>query len=339
VERVLDKELVARRIVESLDIQMVARMSPRLYGYADVGRFGLGHGLLAWGRCVVWAHECDASIIAPQWLRLRIGPYIRGERDKRFYYGLFHRGRQIGGVRRAHLLTFAERLDANSCRPSSDFCPTRDAIVVFSNAYADNEGKYFHELVGRSKIVREALLDMTRPRFHPSRAIPSHIALHVRGGDFSSTDVEALKKGGRNVRLPIDWYVEMLRGLRKRLERVAPAIVYSDCADVELAPLLSLPKVRRSDNLGAITDMLSIAGADVLISSNSGFSRWGAYLGDVPRICFPGQRCVRILGEPNGVDLEPECEAASEIPEAFFDNVMRALGPDLASSKRSPYEA
>ncbi len=29
-------------------------MAGALYGYADVGRFGLGHGLLAWGRCVVW---------------------------------------------------------------------------------------------------------------------------------------------------------------------------------------------------------------------------------------------------------------------------------------------
>lgn len=294
-----------------------------LYGYADVGRFGLGHGLLAWGRCVVWCHQRNAPVIAPRWLRLRIGPYLRRERDKRFYYSQFRTGRQIGGLRRASLLALADKCSAQSQLPPPGFRPTRDTVVVFSNSPADNERKHFHEIVGASRIVREALIDMTRPRFLPSPPRERHIAIHLRRGDFATPgNISVLKRGLHNQRLPITWYVEMLTGLRQHLGDKLPAIVYSDCQDAELKPLLELEGVRRSSNKKAITDMLAISQAHVLISSGSGFSRWGSYLGQVPRLCFPGQREVRTLGPvKDGVDLEPECKTAAEIPEPLCERV------------------
>ena len=54
-----------------------------LYGYPEMGRTGLGHSLLAWARCVVWCEMTGAKMLAPRWLRIRIGPYLRGERQAR----------------------------------------------------------------------------------------------------------------------------------------------------------------------------------------------------------------------------------------------------------------
>jgi hypothetical protein len=299
-------------------------MPGKLYGYADVGRFGLGHGLLAWARCVVWCHKADVPVIAPRWLRLRIGPYLRRERDKRFYYRLFHRGRQVGGLHRARLLALAEKLSAEKDTPEVGWRPARETIVVFKNAPADNERKHFHEIVGANALVREALREMTRARFVPRPPREPHVAIHVRGGDFSPpVNVEALKDGLHNQRLPIAWYVGMLKGLREKSASDIPAVVYSDCTDDELAPLLAQARTTRSQYRAAISDMLAMSDARVLISSGSGFSRWGSYLGRVPRLCFPGQRAIRTLGPVGELDLEPECETARDIDAEFC---MRALG-------------
>jgi|GEM_PF-428328 len=293
----------------------------RLYGYADVGRMGLGHGLLAWARCVVWADRQGVPVIAPRWLRLRIGPYLRSERDKRFYARLFRVSRkQVGGMHRLFLLSTAHQLTAETEMPPSDYKPFRNTVVVFTNLITGNERTFFHEIVGCNKLVREALIDMTRPRFLPSPLDQPHVAIHVRGGDFQNPrDISVLKSGRHNQRLPITWYVDMLTGLRHRLGHDLPAILYSDCPDDELEPLLVLRDVRRSRYREAITDMLAMSQASVMISSGSGFSRWASYLGQVPRLCFPGQRVIRTLGPlSNGPELEPECGVATEIPEGFM---------------------
>ena len=259
-------------------------MAGALFGYANVGRFGLGHSLLAWARCVVWCHDLSVPVIAPCWLRLRVGPYIRRERDKRFYWRLFQAGRQSEDCA-SELLATADRLSAEAELPETAFRPTKNTVVVFTNAFADNERKHFHEIVGKSAVVREALIDVTRPRFFPHSSREPHIAIHVRGGDFTfPASIGTIKAGRQNVRLHIVWYVEMLIGLRQRLRSDLPAIVYSDCPDAELAPLLALPHVERSRYKEAITDLFAISLASVLISSGSGFSRWGSYLGQVPRL-------------------------------------------------------
>jgi hypothetical protein len=115
----------------------------------------------------------------------------------------------------------------------------------------------------------------------------------------------------------------MLQDLRSKLGRDLPAIVYSDCSDMELAELLALPNVIRTKIAGAVTDLLAIAQASVLISSGSGFSRWGSYLGQVPRVCHPGQRAFRVIDATIDLDLEPEC--AKEIPWDFIEFLKKRL--------------
>lgn len=298
------------------------------YGYADVGRFGLGHGMLAWARCVVWCHDHGAQVLAPRWLRLRIGPLLRRERDKRFYAKLFRPGpHQWGALRRSWLLSTRRKVnvvDLAAAPPAPG-----GAVVVFTNRLSGNEEAHFHEIVGRHTLVKPLLLAMTRPRFQPVPIGRPHIAIHVRGGDFSQpAGLDTLRQGAHNQRLPVSWFVEMLAGVRARLQFDLAAIVYSDCSDAELQPLLAVQSVRRSTTTESVTDMLAMSEASVQISSGSGFSRWGAYLGAVPRICFPGQRHYRVLGpiDPSGLDREPEALTADELSEAFISLVRHRCG-------------
>ena len=169
------------------------------------------------------------------------------------------------------------------------------------------------------------MLAMTKPQYRPAPNHQPHIALHVRMGDFNSPpSIDELRTGAKNSRIPVEWYVHMLAGLRMHLGPV-PAILFSDGVDEDLAPLLKMPNVGRSEARSAVTDLLSIGQSSLVISSGSGFSFWGAFLGNSPRICFPGQRFVKVLNSPTGLELEPECEDPESLTPDFIDHVRRCL--------------
>jgi hypothetical protein len=291
-----------------------------LYSYASVGNYGLGHSLLAWARCHIWSVRNDVEMVAPSWLHIRgrIGPILRRERDSRQYHRLFEFPDYVTGLRRRWILTTASRIVAEDANLDTLLNSNGTGLVVFSNRMSQNEETHFGEIVGYGSTVRAALTRMTREEYRPRAATSKHIALHVRMGDFTaSQSVEALRAGAKNSRLPIDWYVRMLVALRVVLGPV-PAIVYSDGSDDVLQPLLSISGVERAPRQQSVTDLLSICQSDLVLSSGSGFSMWGAYLGDIPRICFPGQRFVRVLGQPGYIDREPEAESAGDLDAAFL---------------------
>lgn len=301
-------------------------MPGRLYGYPIMGQFGLGHSMLAWARCTIWCHDTGATPLAPIWLRPRIGPILRRERDLRLYFRLFQDGPAVGHLPRTWVFATAGRICAETDLPAPGYVPPRDMVVMFTNPQASDDAMNQRAIAGRSDVVGPALLAITRPQFRPPPARDAHIALHIRGGDFAMAEsLEQLRAGNHNLRLPTWWFARMLQGVRARLGADVPAVVYSDCRDDEIAEVLALANVRRSGFGEAITDMLAMAQARLIIPSGSNFSRWGAYLGGTPRISFPGQRLVRIHALPDGVDPEPEAETADDLPEAFIDLVRQRL--------------
>lgn len=301
-------------------------MKPAVYGHADVGRFGLGHSLLAWARCVVWCHRSGATMLAPRWLRLRVGPFLRRERDKRNYFLLFSGDGYVGGLRRAWCLWRCRRVDAEAPGSAAALAvPQPGTVVVFHNALADNERKHFHEVRGHATLLHRELTRITRPAYRPAPPTQPFIAVHVRMGDFSaSADGGGIRPGLHNVRLPIEWYAQMLVAVREGVGAEVEALVFSDGDDAALTPLLRLPRTRRPPQRPSITDMLLIAQAGLLISSGSGFSLWGAFLGEVPRICYPGQSVVP--AHPDAT-MEVECAGANELPPAFVTSLHRRLRP------------
>lgn len=300
----------------------------RLYAYPYVGNFGLGHSLLAWARCQVWATCNGVEMLAPSWfhLRGRIGPILRAERDNRQYHRLFRFPDYITGLRRQLILATRPRIIAEEQNLDEVIHRSMSGIVVFSNLISLNEETYFADIIGHGSAVRAALTRMTRVEYLPPHVGEPHIALHVRMGDFSATSVEELRRGVKNSRIPLNWYASMLRGFQEQFGSFKVRI-YSDGSDVEIAPLLALPNVARAPRQPSITDLLSIAQARLVISSGSGFSMWGSFLGDVPRICFPGQRFTRVLAKVDGdVDREPECESWEQLPAEFVKALPNWLG-------------
>lgn len=296
--------------------------SRQLYAIPVLGRFGLTHGILAWARCHVWCRENNAEMLAPFWLKIRVGPYLRRERDKRNYFLLFHRGNATGGLSRLVTLARARKISVGPEWPEQ---PDGDDPVVlrFHNAVHQNERKSFAQVMGHGAFLRRELVAMTRPRYLPTRASEPFIAIHVRLGDFAKVDADpSAFVGLANTRLPIDWYGDRLTALRAALDKEVPATVFSDGSDDDLAALLSLPNVARAPRQASVTDLLAIGQGAALIASGSGFSRWGAFLGAVPRISYPGQAEVPIDFDPSR-DIESGFGEA--IPASFTQHVRARL--------------
>ncbi len=297
------------------------------YAYADVGYFGLTHSLLAWARSHLWAADNGVPMIAPSWLRVRgrVGPWLRGESDKRQYQLLFRFPDYVTGVRRLALLATRKRVAADAVAGRAPDPSSRGKIVEFRNRVGGNASAYFGQLVGRQAQVLAALRRMTRPHLLPPKPVTLAIAVHVRLGDFGGVpSPQELREGRSNSRLPLQWYLDMVGGLHRKLGKV-PTLVYSDGRAAELRPLLEVPGVQWVRSRTAITDLLSISQSALLVSSGSGYSLWGAYLGAVPRICFPGQRITRALPESGELDREPECESAEALADRFLGLVSDRL--------------
>lgn len=304
-------------------------MKPKnLYGYPEMGRYGLGHSLLAWARCVVWCHKTGAKMVGPRWLRFRIGPYLRGERDKREYFKLFNNKGLIGEPLRGLLMLISDKIQADDGYFkddifSNEFLNTskRNTLLIFNNALADNIRKHFEEVYGHSKLLKNSLTQIVRSQYLPKNVDPQSIAIHVRMGDFQvSSNNNGIQDN--NTRQPIDWYSAILQNMRKGLGVDVPAIVYSDGTDDELKLLLAMPNIKRAPQRESITDLLSISEAPALIASGSGFSLWGAFLGQVPTVYYPSRKIVATL---DNQELEIESNGLDLLPEVFIETIRKTL--------------
>lgn len=228
----------------------------KLYAYAELPRAGLCNMLNVWARAFLWAKDNGAQMIEPQWVQLnRIGPILRGERDKRFYFGMFQSD-YVSGLRKWFLLAFRKR-----------------AIH-----FEEGQRKDLLDFANRSVELREELFRIAAPDIQRRmKDIPeSFIAVHIRRGDFK----------GIGQMLPGDYYVRALTLTMQRLPNV-PVLVFSDGTVEELSFLKGLGKAYESlrfmPKAPALHDVLALSKATLLVGTNgSSFSEWSAFIGGMP---------------------------------------------------------
>ena len=61
----------------------------RSFVYANLPRAGLGNMLFVWARALVFAHLNDLPLRTSSWTQPKLGPFLRGERHTRLYWGYF----------------------------------------------------------------------------------------------------------------------------------------------------------------------------------------------------------------------------------------------------------
>lgn len=230
------------------------RFAKRDFAFFRVGGPGLANCLFIAAKAYLLARQLGLPMLRPTWERLGLGQFLRRERDKRFYCGLFRSESWWQKFRRL----WVTRFNAKALK-----------VVAWDRTY-------FHGLWEEAESVRQWVLGEILPE--AIRAVPaemkSSVAVHVRLGDFPA-----------EYRTPIGWYRAMMEQvMSRRGGREVDFQIFSDGSDEELAPLLALKGARRVFYGNAIADMVAISRCGLLIGSDSTFSTWGAFLGQVPAV-------------------------------------------------------
>jgi hypothetical protein len=286
-----------------------------MYGHAVVGRAGLANLLFPWARCEVFCHTHQIPMLAPQWTAPKIGPLLRRESDLRFYVGLFSDKPYIRGLKKWTVLLRATKVPetaANSLKGGSGV-----KVVLFQGL----EG-FFDPLLAHQAYVSQRLYDILSDKSREaleSHTVDYEIAVHVRKGDKPPIAVGETPPAGQwGWTLPNAWYLSAIQSIRAALGRDAPVRIFSDGQPDQLRDLLALPKVTLSPSNSAIVDIFLLSRAKVLIPSpTSTFSWWGAFLGQMPTIWYPGWR-QRLHPGRDELDLEltPEGQLSADLPAA-----------------------
>lgn len=261
--------------------------------YPQLPRAGLGNMLLVWARAVLFADINSIPVVAPSWGQIRIGTYLRGERDKRYYGNLFCNKTYFSKINYAYGVLNKKNVAHNP--PISKFNWSnlelkRIGYYLFVFNSVPHWSDYFIDLKEYQPFIKQRLLSSIRNpvlKTIDNRPAPQ-IGIHIRMGDF-----KVLKPGDDftklgNVRTPLSWYVRVIDAIRKIAGYDVPVTLFSDGHDRELCELLNLPQVSRSPSDSALSDMLTLSKSKLLItSSGSTFSGWASYLGQCPTIWHP----------------------------------------------------
>ena len=292
----------------------------KIYGFPTLPRAGLANMLIPWAECFIWCRDNEIEQLSPFWKKIRLGPYLRGERDKRQYQKFFSSGGNIAGVKRLLLLTSRKISFEDFCLLENKNDIKKTTLVCFSDM------NHLERLIGRDKEIIDELYRITRPEYHPFGLPVNFIGIHIRMGDFPYKS-ETNQHG--YFRQTLEWYIEALKQLRISLGINMVAVIFSDGTDKELAPILSLGNVIHSPFSESISDLLAIAKSTVVITSRSSFSLVGAFLGQVPSIWYEGKKYICGSGympKEQSVKLEVEWMPGQTFCNEFIDVLKKRCG-------------
>lgn len=267
------------------------------FGVGFLGRgMGFGNRLFPWARCRIFSRLNSAKMISPVWLRPAIGQLFRGGVNYKNYlhqlvlFGLFKRREGDYNVvygflrtRNISLLKEPEYIDV--------LCPFKSNQKDVKYLFSGYEN-YFAVLNKYNKYLLDELRLITKKKYilisESFGDVPIGICVRC-GNDFAEPDVI----NGRILpgqKTPLVWFVKSLNAIRKRVGYPCKAIVVSDGTSQQLNELLSLENVFLKRPASAISDLLVLSKAQVLIGAgSSSFVAWGCFLGQMPSISHPGQ--------------------------------------------------
>lgn len=256
-----------------------------LYANPVVGRTGLGNMLFPWARAEVFCKTRGALMLAPQWVNVcRVGPWLRRERDKRYYLSNFSNRGFIQGLRRFYVLHTAGHVGEADCyeRPGCGGEGVR-RVVDFKGM----DG-FFSPFLRDQAYVKERLYAIAAPaivRQAEQFSADPFIGVHIRRGDFH--------RGGLAVEDA--WYLMAIERAVKSVEaarKPLPIRVFSDAAPETLQFLTdSFPAVTFMPKAPALLDLLLLSRSQALVgTSRSTFSMWAVFLGQMPSIWHTRER-------------------------------------------------
>lgn len=270
---------------------------------------GLGNLLFIYSRALIFAKKNKYRLIWPTWPSLKIGPWIRHEKDKRFYGDLFQNNMcAIDGLKKEELLLFSHKIPVSKWNRNKQYS-SNDVIEY------DYFKMGFDELKPYQRYIKSNLNNIlsSKSRSYAEDDFQKAVNVHIRLGDFSANP-EKLANGANNTRISISWYKQIIIKIQQCVNSEIDFYVFSDGTDEELAEVLSLPNVKKKFYGNSIADIYALSQSPMMIASGSSFSLWARFLGQNSSISFPGQIKDHVLVEGNN-QFEIELNEKDNIPD------------------------
>jgi len=253
------------------------------FSFFGISGPGLGNMLFPWARAVIYSKKNNIKMLAPTWTQLKPSRILKGDIDQRNYSDFFSDKNYISGLRKAFILTSLSKINEYKLDKISD----SGANILVFEGMKDS----FNPIMEYRQVIRDELFNMVNDSHKIGiNDYQNSIGIHVRLGDFGAVDLNKLKQGNTNTKIPMEWYISTLRKIREnKYKTKQTAYVYSDGTDEELKLLLDEPNVKRVKLSSAISELLALTNSESLIASGSTFSMWACFLGDMDSYWYPGQ--------------------------------------------------
>ncbi|MCI8402379.1 MAG: hypothetical protein HFI38_09900 [Lachnospiraceae bacterium] len=277
--------------------------------FVRLGGAGLGNILFAYARAVVYAQKHHCQLIWPTWASIKLGPFLRGETDKRFYGDLFeNRCGAKDGLSKVIKL-FTTRHERENAAESLE---GRDNVTV----YFEGLDGCFEPVLYDYELIRGHLFGNLKKKNRAALSFDftNSIGVHIRLGDFSRVTEEEVRAGRHDSSLPVEWYVRVIRQVLRYAGEDKKVWIFSDGTDRELEPVLQIPQAKRITFGTSIADIAALSRVPLFIASGSSFSMWARFLGRMSCICYTNQIKQRLLtSQENSFEYETTGEIEEEI--------------------------
>lgn len=284
-----------------------------------IGGAGLGNLLFPWARGIIFKNKYNTEKLNCTWSTVKVGTFIRKEKDKRTYHNIFFED-YVGGIKKFLLLLLAKKITESEAQNLNSLKGKIPIVINF-----EGMRNQMNDILDHSTLVKEELYKMVRKKHIElsEKNKPEAIGIHIRLGDFYKPQSESeIRKGLTNCRLPLEWYIEIINKIRTEARANIKVSVFSDGTDEELAVILNLPNVERAVGGSAISDLLSLSKGKILIASNSTFSLWASYLGRPHTIWFPGTHRIKLFKE-NEAKFESEIDYNDDLDPNLIDFIKK----------------
>ncbi len=295
-----------------------AKLSDKDFLFFRVGGPGLGNLLFPWARSIIASEKYGYLPVWPTWPQLKMGTFLRGEKDKRSYTNLFNQNYgYVHGLDKLKLLTSTytekeheEQLEAvNASLKDKSMTPK---VFVFTGMT-----DMFKPLISHNGLIRKKLEQMANQSLlnFDTSELGKTISVHIRMGDFAEYNENKKGNAVNNMRMPTSWYINVIKQINDSTNKNCSFNVFSDGSNDELGDILKIKNVRRQSYGTALSDMLAMSYTKALISSNSTFSLWAAYLGQLPVLKYKHFSAGGLADNNNFFNLD----SSISLPEEFVN--------------------
>ncbi len=205
---------------------------------------GFGNLLFPIGRALRESQIKNEVFVKPTILNLKIGPFLRQERDWRLYHNEL-KGRNVEDWLNFFRIKFYRK----------------------KTQFYYGQRNYFYDLEKSMFLIKNWLFtnSLEKPIDHSGK-----IAVHIRRGDFLKSNESALSH-----QIPTKWYLDTLDRLLCKVDM--DVVLFSD-SDIDNDWSKFGSRIKLSQNISACSNVLSMSSADFLIASRSTFSLWSYFL-------------------------------------------------------------